>query len=53
LTDNAGTGDVDVLVGKGGRARLLTRDGDGRDRAIGGPGVDDCRVDRKDVAKAC
>jgi hypothetical protein len=53
LTDKAGTGDVDLLIGKGGRDRLLTRDGDGRDRAIGGPGVDDCRVDRKDVAKAC
>jgi hypothetical protein len=53
LSDKAGTGDVDVLIGKGGRDRLLTRDGDGRDRAIGGPGVDDCRVDRKDVAKAC
>jgi hypothetical protein len=53
LTDRAGTGDVDVLVGKGGNDALFTRDGDARDRAVGGPGVDDCRVDRKDVARAC
>jgi len=53
LTDRAGTGDVDVLIGKGANDGLFTRDGDGRDRAVGGPGGDDCRVDRKDVAKAC
>ena len=53
LTDKAGTGDVDVLIGKGDDDTLRTRDGDARDRAVGGPGADDCRVDRKDVAKAC
>jgi len=53
LTDKAGTGDVDVLIGKGDDDTLRTRDGDARDRAVGGPGADDCRVDRKDVAKSC
>jgi hypothetical protein len=53
LTDKAGSGDVDVLVGKGGEDALNTRDGDARDRAVGGPGADECRVDRKDVATAC
>ena len=53
LADKAGTGDVDLLIGKGANDALFTRDGDARDRAVGGPGADDCRVDRKDVAKAC
>ena len=53
LSDKAGTGDTDLLSGRAGRDRLLTRDGDGRDRANGGPGVDVCRVDRKDAAKSC
>jgi hypothetical protein len=53
LSDKAGTGDVDLLSGRGGRDRLLTRDRDGRDRANGGPGADVCRVDRKDTATAC
>lgn len=53
LDDRKGTGDRDVLRGKGGNDQLLTRDGDGLDRAIGGPGDDTCRVDTKDAAKAC
>ena len=53
LSDRAGTGDVDLLSGRAGSDRLLTRDGDARDRANGGPGADDCLVDRKDVATAC
>ncbi|MGZ5290355.1 MAG: calcium-binding protein [Actinomycetota bacterium] len=53
LTDKTGTGDADVLVGKGGGDALSTRDGDGRDRAIGGPGNDTCAVDGADTAIAC
>jgi hypothetical protein len=53
LTDKTGTGDADVLVGKGGGDALSTRDGDGRDRAIGGPGSDTCSVDRTDTSIAC
>ncbi|MEZ0233655.1 MAG: calcium-binding protein [Actinomycetota bacterium] len=53
LTDRSGTGDTDVLVGKGGDDRVSTRDGDRRDRAIGGPGNDTCVVDRRDTAIAC
>jgi hypothetical protein len=53
LTDKTGTGDIDVLIGKGGADALSTRDGDGRDRAIGGPGTDSCAVDGGDTAIAC
>ncbi|MEO8475940.1 MAG: hypothetical protein ABI572_02675 [Actinomycetota bacterium] len=53
LTDKTGTGDADVLIGKGGGDTLSTRDGDGRDRAIGGPGTDTCAVDGGDTAIAC
>lgn len=53
LSDKSGTGDTDVLVGKGGNDALSTRDGDRRDRAVGGPGNDTCAVDRRDTAIAC
>jgi len=53
LTDKSGTGDTDVLVGKGGNDTLSTRDGDRRDRAVGGPGDDTCVVDRRDTTIAC
>jgi hypothetical protein len=53
LTDRSGTGDTDVLVGKGGDDRVSTRDGDRRDRAVGGPGNDTCVVDRRDTVIAC
>lgn len=53
LSDKAGPGDTDVLNGKGGNDSLFTRDRDGLDRALGGPGDDVCSVNPRDIARGC
>ena len=45
--------DTDKLHGQGGRDRLLSNDGDGRDEVYGGTGRDTCMVDKRDKRFSC
>jgi hypothetical protein len=53
LNDRGDPGDVDLLQGRGGADRLLSRDGDRRDRSYGGPGIDVCVADPGELTRSC
>lgn len=50
---NTFNADTDKLHGQGGRDRLLSNDGDGRDEVYGGAGRDTCIVDKGDERSSC